>query len=298
MMRQVVLGFGWQRRSESDDRPPSITARGSAAAQAGTKERLRILEVVIVLKNGRARIRADQERRIEGWSPEAAARRGRKSRVGCCRAIAWVVAGSGAEALGARECVPRPGTIGQQKASWQLHLYDSCPAFPKSGSQPPRRSRRKFIAAKSSAQGYDHLDPRNKNLGRRSNRWACHLQDFKERCRMKVPPLAALLPLLASPARRAEGRTRPCPWRSGHSDVRDLAEATGLHRNTITNLEVGRYGGDPKSLELIELVLKKPASAVRTRRGSRQNHWTYPRRIAFANKSRASPPFAELRRGG
>jgi DNA-binding XRE family transcriptional regulator len=39
--------------------------------------------------------------------------------------------------------------------------------------------------------------------------------------------------------------------------VRDLAEATGLHRNTITNIEVGRYGGDPKSLELIELVLKK-----------------------------------------
>jgi DNA-binding XRE family transcriptional regulator len=39
--------------------------------------------------------------------------------------------------------------------------------------------------------------------------------------------------------------------------VRDLAEATGLHRNTITNIEVGRYAGDPKSLELIELVLKK-----------------------------------------
>jgi DNA-binding XRE family transcriptional regulator len=39
--------------------------------------------------------------------------------------------------------------------------------------------------------------------------------------------------------------------------VRDLAEATGLHRNTITNIEVGRYAGDRKSLELIELVLKK-----------------------------------------
>jgi transcriptional regulator with XRE-family HTH domain len=39
--------------------------------------------------------------------------------------------------------------------------------------------------------------------------------------------------------------------------VRDLAEATGLHRNTITNIEVGRYTGDPKSLELIERVLKK-----------------------------------------
>ena len=39
--------------------------------------------------------------------------------------------------------------------------------------------------------------------------------------------------------------------------VRDLAEATGLHRNTITNLEVGRYAGDEKSLEIIEAVLKK-----------------------------------------
>jgi transcriptional regulator with XRE-family HTH domain len=39
--------------------------------------------------------------------------------------------------------------------------------------------------------------------------------------------------------------------------VRDLAEATGLHRNTISNLEVGRYAGDEKSLELIEAVLKK-----------------------------------------
>jgi transcriptional regulator with XRE-family HTH domain len=34
--------------------------------------------------------------------------------------------------------------------------------------------------------------------------------------------------------------------------VRDLAKATGLHRNTINNIEVGRYAGDPKSLEIIE----------------------------------------------
>ena len=40
-------------------------------------------------------------------------------------------------------------------------------------------------------------------------------------------------------------------------DGRDLAKATGLHRNTITNIEVGRYAGDPKSLELIEAVLRK-----------------------------------------
>jgi transcriptional regulator with XRE-family HTH domain len=39
--------------------------------------------------------------------------------------------------------------------------------------------------------------------------------------------------------------------------VRDLAEATGLHRNTITNIEIGRYAGDQKSLEKIEFVLRK-----------------------------------------
>jgi len=39
--------------------------------------------------------------------------------------------------------------------------------------------------------------------------------------------------------------------------VRDLAEATGLHRNTISNIEVGRYGGDPETLELIEKTLRR-----------------------------------------
>ena len=39
--------------------------------------------------------------------------------------------------------------------------------------------------------------------------------------------------------------------------VRDLAEATGLHRNTITNIEVGRYAGDEKSLKLIQTVLSR-----------------------------------------
>jgi len=38
--------------------------------------------------------------------------------------------------------------------------------------------------------------------------------------------------------------------------VRELAEATGLHRNTINNIEVGRYAGDPKTLELIEKILR------------------------------------------
>ena len=37
--------------------------------------------------------------------------------------------------------------------------------------------------------------------------------------------------------------------------VRDLAEATGLHRNTITNIEVGRYAGDPETLALIRNTL-------------------------------------------
>ena len=38
--------------------------------------------------------------------------------------------------------------------------------------------------------------------------------------------------------------------------VRDLAKATGLHRNTINNIEVGRYAGDPKTLEIIEQKLR------------------------------------------
>ena len=38
--------------------------------------------------------------------------------------------------------------------------------------------------------------------------------------------------------------------------VRDLAEATGLHRNTVTNIEIGRYAGDPGSLIVIEKTFK------------------------------------------
>ena len=38
--------------------------------------------------------------------------------------------------------------------------------------------------------------------------------------------------------------------------VRDLAETAGLHRNTINNIEVGRYAGDPRTLELIEKTLR------------------------------------------
>ena len=39
--------------------------------------------------------------------------------------------------------------------------------------------------------------------------------------------------------------------------VRDLAEATHLHRNTITNIETGRYVGDAATLSAIEGVLRQ-----------------------------------------
>jgi transcriptional regulator with XRE-family HTH domain len=39
--------------------------------------------------------------------------------------------------------------------------------------------------------------------------------------------------------------------------VRDLAEATRLHRNTITNIETGKYLGDEASLATIETVLRR-----------------------------------------
>jgi transcriptional regulator with XRE-family HTH domain len=38
--------------------------------------------------------------------------------------------------------------------------------------------------------------------------------------------------------------------------VRDLASATGLHRNTISNIEVGRYVGNQDSLGMIEGVFR------------------------------------------
>ena len=39
--------------------------------------------------------------------------------------------------------------------------------------------------------------------------------------------------------------------------VRDLAEAAQLHRNTITNIETGRYAGDQETLARIAAVLKR-----------------------------------------
>ena len=39
--------------------------------------------------------------------------------------------------------------------------------------------------------------------------------------------------------------------------VRDLAKATGLHRNTITNVEIGHYAGDPKTTSIIQEVFRR-----------------------------------------
>jgi transcriptional regulator with XRE-family HTH domain len=39
--------------------------------------------------------------------------------------------------------------------------------------------------------------------------------------------------------------------------VRELAEATRLHRNTITNIETGKYAGDAETLAAIELALRR-----------------------------------------
>ena len=39
--------------------------------------------------------------------------------------------------------------------------------------------------------------------------------------------------------------------------VRDLAAVTDLHRNTITNIEVGRYVGDATTLAKIQAVLER-----------------------------------------
>ena len=39
--------------------------------------------------------------------------------------------------------------------------------------------------------------------------------------------------------------------------VRDLAEAADIHRNTVTNIEVGRYAGDRKTIDTIERVLRR-----------------------------------------
>jgi transcriptional regulator with XRE-family HTH domain len=39
--------------------------------------------------------------------------------------------------------------------------------------------------------------------------------------------------------------------------VRDLAEAAQIHRNTVTNIETGRYAGDAATLAAIARALKR-----------------------------------------
>jgi transcriptional regulator with XRE-family HTH domain len=39
--------------------------------------------------------------------------------------------------------------------------------------------------------------------------------------------------------------------------VRDLAEAAQIHRNTVTNIETGRYAGDTATLAAIVSALKR-----------------------------------------
>jgi transcriptional regulator with XRE-family HTH domain len=39
--------------------------------------------------------------------------------------------------------------------------------------------------------------------------------------------------------------------------VRDLAEAAQIHRNTVTNIETGRYAGDAETLAAIVAALKR-----------------------------------------
>jgi transcriptional regulator with XRE-family HTH domain len=38
--------------------------------------------------------------------------------------------------------------------------------------------------------------------------------------------------------------------------VRTLAEKSGIHRNTITNFETGRSGGDPETLKALRMALE------------------------------------------
>ena len=51
--------------------------------------------------------------------------------------------------------------------------------------------------------------------------------------------------------------------------IRDLAKATGLHRNTITNIEVGRYAGNQDSIALIESVFRKAGVEFLRQNGAR-----------------------------
>jgi len=74
--------------------------------------------------------------------------------------------------------------------------------------------------------------------------------------------------------------------------VRDLAEAAGVHRNTISNIEVGRYAGDQKTLEAIEAAFKRAGilfidengggPGVRLRKSSRRPSGNWAARFGCA----------------
>lgn len=57
------------------------------------------------------------------------------------------------------------------------------------------------------------------------------------------------MPVTSAQVRMARGALK---W-----TVTDLAEATGLHRNTITNFETGKYAGDRASVDAIETALSR-----------------------------------------
>ena len=39
--------------------------------------------------------------------------------------------------------------------------------------------------------------------------------------------------------------------------VRELADNANVHRNTVTNIETGRYAGDPETLSAIQRALER-----------------------------------------
>ena len=57
------------------------------------------------------------------------------------------------------------------------------------------------------------------------------------------------MPVTSAQVRMARGALN---W-----SVRDLAEAAGIHRNTVTNIETGRYAGDAETLAAIVGALKR-----------------------------------------
>ena len=39
--------------------------------------------------------------------------------------------------------------------------------------------------------------------------------------------------------------------------LKELAKAAGVHHNTISNFETGKYGGDPETLKKLQKALEK-----------------------------------------